>query len=61
MKPNLNSLPPQNTTSKSILNDVLFQYKGDAEDKAAIRATADKDPRIQALAASIRRGKGLVK
>jgi hypothetical protein len=46
---------------KSLLNPILFEYKGDAEDKTAIRARADKNPRIQSLKASLQRGKELVK
>lgn len=48
-------------TYKSRLEPVKFEYKGALERAAQIRAAADKDPRVQALNASIERGKELVK
>lgn len=37
-----------------------FQYKGTPERVAAIRAKADKDPRVQAMKVAIERGSLLV-
>lgn len=44
----------------TILLPVPFQYKGAAEKAEAIRAKAAKDPRVQALAASIERSKPVI-
>lgn len=44
---------------KSLLEPVKWEYKGAIEARAAIRAKADKNPRVQALADSLQRGKEL--